>query len=84
MKVLLLTTAAALAGVDEAPTAVAPTAGDKTIAAPSDETGVIVGKVVFEGTRPDPKPDLSIGEKESEGCKHHGDGVAKVVAFVRE
>ena len=40
-----------------------------------DTTGAIVGKVEWEGERPEPKPKLTIKEKETVGCLHGGDGV---------
>lgn len=36
----------------------------------ADEMGTIEGKVVFEGERPKPKPDLVIQDKEATGCHH--------------
>lgn len=39
---------------------------------PKAETGSVSGNVVWEGDRPEPKPDLTIKEAETEGCKHEG------------
>lgn len=36
----------------------------------NDEFGTIEGKVLFEGERPAPKPDLVFTEKETVGCHH--------------
>ncbi len=39
----------------------------------NDETaGSVSGTFSWEGDKPDPKPDLTIGTKESEGCDHDG------------
>ena len=72
---LILTTAIASLGVlSDVPTeTLAPVSG--TVAKVDDTTGTIVGKVVFDGERPEPKPALTIKEKESEGCLHGGDGM---------
>ncbi len=35
-----------------------------------EATGSVVGRVVFEGERPEAAPDLTIGVKESKGCVH--------------
>ena len=53
-----------------------PSSGSNTPAVKADETGSITGMVMFTGTRPDPKPELSMGEKETAGC-HHGDSLDK-------
>lgn len=34
------------------------------------ETGTIVGKVMWEGDKPEPKPELTYKESEAEGCVH--------------
>jgi len=72
---LILTTAIASLGVlsDVPNETLAPVSG--TVAKVDDTTGTIVGKVVFDGERPEPKPALTIKEKESEGCLHGGSGV---------
>ena len=47
-----------------------------TAVAKSYETGSIVGKVVWKGDRPEPKPALSIPDFQTKGCNHGGSGVA--------
>ena len=41
----------------------------------NDDTGTITGTITFEGDRPEPKPKLTINEKESVGCKHTGPAI---------
>jgi len=36
----------------------------------NDELGSISGKVTWEGEKPDPRPDITIEEKASQGCIH--------------
>ena len=42
-----------------------------------DEVGSVSGRVIWEGERPAPKPDLVMEEKASVGCKHHEGGIGK-------
>jgi len=49
----------------------------RRIVANPDETGTIQGTVTWEGENPEKKPDLTIGEKESEGCTEAGHAVDK-------
>lgn len=44
--------------------------GTSDPASPGDEIGSISGKVMLEGERPAPKPDLVMDEKATTGCKH--------------
>ena len=59
MKLLLIACAAVAA-------ALTPATNDEA----ADEFGSIKGTVVFEGKRPEPKPDLKPTEEESKGCIH--------------
>lgn len=67
MKSYLLLTAAGAALFATTFASTAPTTNTK-----ADATGSIMGKVMWEGDRPEAKPEIVFGEKESKGC-HHGD-----------
>lgn len=75
MKSLLLFTVAGAALCATAAVSLA-TPNNTTPATPTKTeayaTGSISGKVMWEGDRPEAKPPLVFGEKESKGC-HHGD-----------
>ncbi len=49
----------------------------ETTAKVDDTTGSISGSFVWEGERPEPKPDLVIKEEEAKGCKHGPEGMNK-------
>lgn len=41
----------------------------------NDDLGSIAGKVVWDGERPAPKPDLEFKEEATKGCKHGAEGM---------
>ena len=74
MKTLLLLGAAGAAlGLSEKETTPQPT-GAPAVVQPivkyDGETGAIVGKIMWEGDKPEPKPPLTFTDTEAEGCVH--------------
>ncbi len=74
MKSLILTAGAGLVALTVGVASASNPSQEAVEAAAKDSVGSISGKVTWTGDRPEPKADITMGEKESVGCVHHQGG----------